>query len=170
MAHAGKTVQIRPQEDPATTVGSSWESREENSDIDWTRTSLDENNQPDGREMNMPATSIADTSKIAGFIGACLVDSDSGMLLASEGGGKLDMEAVAALNTNFIKAKLTAIEQLGLNQHLEDILITLEHQVHLIRPLDKNREIFVYVALDKKTSNLGMARRQLKELEGGLKV
>lgn len=170
MAHTGKTVQIRPQEDPATEVGSSWKSCEENSDIDWTRTSLDETNQPDEREMNVPATSISDTSKIAGFIGACLVDSETGMLLASEGGGKLDMEAVAALNTNFIKAKLTAIEQLGLNQKLEDILITLEHQVHLIRPLDKNREIFVYVALDKKASNLGMARRQLKELEGGLKV
>ena len=120
--------------------------------------------------MNMPAASIADTSKIAGFIGACLVDSESGMLLASEGGGKLDMEAVAALNTNFIKAKLTAIEQLGLNQHLEDILITLEHQVHLIRPLDKNREIFVYVALDKKAANLGMARRQLRELEANLEA
>ena len=168
MAHAGKAVQTRPQEESATIAESSWESREENSDIDWTRTSLDESNQPDGREMNMPATSIADTSKIAGFIGACLVDSETGMLLASEGGGKLDMEAVAALNTNFIKAKLTAIEQLGLNQHLEDILITLEHQVHLIRPLDKNREIFVYVALDKKTSNLGMARRQLRELESGM--
>ena len=120
--------------------------------------------------MNMPAASIADTSRIAGFIGACLVDSDTGMLLASEGGGKLDMEAVAALNTNFIKAKLMAIEQLGLNQHLEDILITLEHQVHLIRPLDKNRDLFVYVALDKKAANLGMARRQLRELEGNLKV
>ena len=118
----------------------------------------------------MPAASIADTAKIAGFIGACLVDKESGMMLASEGGGKLDMDAVAALNTNFIKAKLEAIEQLGLNQHLEDILITLEHQVHLIRPLERNRDFFLYVALDRKTANLGMARRQLKELEANLKV
>lgn len=168
MANAEKTAQNRSQEDPATNAGPPWESREENSDIDWTRTSLDGSNQFDGREMNVPAASISDTSKIAGFIGACLVDSESGMLLASEGGGKLDMEAVAALNTNFIKAKLMAIEQLGLNQHLEDILITLEHQVHLIRPLEKNRELFVYVALDKKSANLGMARRQLRELESGM--
>jgi hypothetical protein len=83
---------------------------------------------------------------------------------------ELNMEAVAALNTNFIKAKLTAIEQLGLNQKIEDILITLEQQVHLIRPLDKNREIFVYVALDKKAANLGMARRQLRELEANLEA
>jgi predicted regulator of Ras-like GTPase activity (Roadblock/LC7/MglB family) len=112
--------------------------------------------------------SIAETNRIDGFIGACLVDSDSGLMLASEGGGKLDLDLVAALHTDFFKAEQDAIEQLGLNQRIEDILITLERQVHLIRPLERNRSVFVYVALDKASSNLGMARIQLKAIEAAM--
>jgi predicted regulator of Ras-like GTPase activity (Roadblock/LC7/MglB family) len=115
---------------------------------------------------------ISGTSGIKGFIGACLVDSDSGLMLASQGGedGKLNFDLVAALNSETVKAKQTAVQALGLNQHIEDILITLDKQVHLIRPLERNRSVFVYVALDKATSNLGMARLQLKSLESGMAI
>ncbi|TNC68536.1 roadblock/LC7 domain-containing protein [Rubellimicrobium roseum] len=120
--------------------------------------------------MRPTTTSIADATAIKGFIGACLVDSDTGLMLASEGGGRLDLNLVAALNTDFVKAKQHAIDQLGLNQEIEDILITLDKQVHLIRPLERQRSIFIYVALDRATCNLGMARIQLKTLEAALEI
>jgi len=114
------------------------------------------------------STDISDANVINGFIGACLVDSDSGLMLASEGGGKIDLEAASALNTQVVKAKLQAIETLGLNDGIEDILITLGKQLHLIRPLETNPNVFLYVALDKKGANLGMARMQVKKIEGSL--
>lgn len=114
--------------------------------------------------------SISDASKINGFIGACVVDGDSGLMLASEGGGRLDLNMVAALNTDFVKAKQNAIDQLGLDQHIEDILITLDHQIHLIRPVEQNRSLFIYVALDKSKANLGMARIQLKSIESKMSL
>jgi predicted regulator of Ras-like GTPase activity (Roadblock/LC7/MglB family) len=113
-------------------------------------------------------TDISATAEIGGFIGSCLVDSDSGLMLASEGGGKLDMEAAAALNTQVVKAKLQAMEVLGLNDHIDDILITMGKQIHLIRPLEASPTTFLYVALDKKGANLGMARMQVKKIEAGL--
>ena len=116
------------------------------------------------------STNIAATTEIAGFIGACLVDSDSGLMLASEGGGKIDLEAAAALNTQVVKAKLQAIETLGLNDEIEDILITMGKQLHLIRPLEKAPGVFLYVALDKKAANLGMARMQVRKIESGLSM
>jgi hypothetical protein len=64
-----------------------------------------------------------------------------------------------------VKAKHKAIKVLELDQMIEDILITLEKQYHLIRPLEKNPSLFVYLALDKKAANLGMARVQLKGVE-----
>jgi predicted regulator of Ras-like GTPase activity (Roadblock/LC7/MglB family) len=115
-------------------------------------------------------TDISATNAISGFIGACLVDSDSGLMLASEGGGKLDLEAASALNTQVVKAKLQAMETLGLNDHIDDILITLGKQIHLIRPLEKAPQMFLYVALDKKQANLGMARMQVKNVEGTLSM
>ena len=115
-------------------------------------------------------TGIADARDIKGFIGACLVDSDSGLMLASEGGGKLDLNLIAALNTDFVRAKQRSVDQLGLDEKIEDILITLDRQVHLIRPLESNRSVFVYVALDKASSNIGLARLQLKTIEERLKL
>jgi predicted regulator of Ras-like GTPase activity (Roadblock/LC7/MglB family) len=115
-------------------------------------------------------TNISATADIGGFIGACLVDSESGLMLASEGGGRLDLNAAAALNTQVVKAKLQAIEALGLNDGIEDILITLGKQLHLIRPLEGNPSIFLYVALDKKGANLGMARMQVKKIENSLEM
>lgn len=115
-------------------------------------------------------TNISATSEISGFIGACLVDGDSGLMLASEGGGKMDLEAAAALNTQVVKAKLKAMETLGLQDHIDDILITLGKQVHLIRPLEKSPTTFLYVALDRKAANLGMARLQVKNVEATLSM
>jgi predicted regulator of Ras-like GTPase activity (Roadblock/LC7/MglB family) len=111
---------------------------------------------------------LSHTYEIGGFLASCLVDSNSGLMLASEGGGSLDLEAVAALNTNFLKAKLAAIDALGLNDHVEDILITLGRQVHFIRPLEKVRGAFLYVALEKKAANIGMARIQVRKIENSL--
>jgi hypothetical protein len=116
------------------------------------------------------ASEISQVREINGFIGGCLVDIDSGMTLATEGGGaELDLEAAAAMNADFVKAKLLTMQTLGLKTHIEDILITLGTQIHLIRPLAKNQKVFLYVALDRKVANLGRARMQLQEIEGSLK-
>lgn len=138
--------------------------------------SIDEARQQDAKpltikkteEMKMANTDIAGLSDIGGFIGACLVDSETGLMMASEGGGALDLEAAGAANTEVVKAKLSAIEMLGLDDAIDDILITLGKQFHLIRPLEKSPTVFLYVALDKKAANLGMARVQVKKVEQGL--
>lgn len=116
------------------------------------------------------AVNIKALSDIAGFIGGCLVDSETGLMMASEGGGSLDLETAGAANTEVVKAKLDAIKILNLNDYIDDILITLGKQYHLIRPLEKSPTVFLYVALDRKAANLGMARVQVKNVEQTLKL
>ena len=116
------------------------------------------------------STDISATADIPGFVGACLVDSDSGLMLASEGGESIDMEAAAALNTQVVRAEHEVIEVLGLDDHIEDILITMTRQLHFIRPLEASPQVFLYVCLDKKNANLGMARMQVNKIESGLKA
>lgn len=118
------------------------------------------------------SVNISELKNIAGFIGACMVDSETGLMLASEAGNtKFDLEAAGAANTEVVRAKNSAMKVLGLGEdHIEDILITLGTQYHLIRPLAANPAIFLYLALDRVGSNLGMARLTLKKIEGTLKV
>jgi predicted regulator of Ras-like GTPase activity (Roadblock/LC7/MglB family) len=101
----------------------------------------------------------------AGFIGACVVDSTTGMVIATEGGGRLNMELASAGNTEIVRAKRRTIASLNLKDGIEDILISLGTQYHLIRPLRSNETIFVYVALDRKMANLALARLAMQKVE-----
>ena len=83
---------------------------------------------------------------------------------------EFDLEAAGASNAEVVRAKSAAMKALGLDDAIEDILYTLGGQYHLIRPLTSNPSIFVYVALDRNSSNLDMARLSMKNVEGNLKV
>ncbi|WP_371667538.1 hypothetical protein OG985_07815 [Streptomyces sp. NBC_00289] len=112
-------------------------------------------------------------SSIDGATAAALVDHTSGMALGTLGGSKeFDLEVAAAGNTDVVRAKLRTIEHLGLKEEIEDILITLDTQYHLIR-LIKGRTgqgLFFYLVLDSGRANLAMARHQLRRIENELEI
>ncbi len=107
-------------------------------------------------------TVVANLIKLDGAIAAIIVDSDSGMVLASES-NNFDTEIAAAGNTRVVQAKRNTMKMLELNDHIDDILITLDSQYHLIRPLVNNDAIFGYLVVLKSGINLAMARSLLKK-------
>ncbi|MEF9901981.1 hypothetical protein ACFYQA_37780 [Streptomyces sp. NPDC005774] len=112
-------------------------------------------------------------TSIEGSVAAALVDYTSGMALGTLGGGKdLDLTVAAAGNTDVIRAKVRTMEMLGLKDDIEDVLITLSSQYHLLR-LIRGRGgngLFLYLILDKGRANLAMARHQLRRIEAELEL
>jgi hypothetical protein len=116
---------------------------------------------------------LKDAMQISGAIGAALVDSTSGMALGTIGGSKhFDLAVAAAANTEVIRAKLRTMDMLGMSSGIEDLLVTLTSQYHLIRPLTVSTGpgLFLYLALDRDRANLAMARHQLRRIEQQLDV
>jgi hypothetical protein len=118
-------------------------------------------------------TALKEIMDIDGAIGVALVDHTSGMALGTAGGGKeLDLTVAAAGNTDVVRAKLRTMEMLNLSEKIEDILITLDSQYHMIRPVTgrSGKGLFLYVALRRDRANLAMARHKLRYIETDLDV
>lgn len=97
-----------------------------------------------------------------GIRAVSVVEMSSGMPLGSYSDGSLDPEIASAYNVEVVKSKLKAIAALGLKEGIDDILITLETQYHIINCTDKGTHM-VYVAADKSKSNLALLRGLVKK-------
>ena len=111
--------------------------------------------------------SMDDLMTVDGAMCAALVDSSSGMILGQIGTG-VDLEVAAAGNTEVMRAKMKTMQVLGLNDVIEDILITLGKNYHILRPLARKDGLFLYLVLDKSKSNLALARRKAQDVEQNL--
>ena len=115
--------------------------------------------------------SLEELMTLDGAIAAALVDWESGLTLGTAGGGQgFDVELAASGNTGVVRAKMNVMKALNIGGPIEDILITLKDQYHLIRPLASNASLFVYVAIDKNRGNLGLARHKVRQIETGLSL
>lgn len=112
--------------------------------------------------------SLKQAMEIDGAVAVALVDYNSGMTLGTAGGSNMfDLDVAAAGNTDVVRAKMAVMSKLGLKDRIEDILITLGIQYHLIRLIagPHGEGVFLYLVLTKAQSNLAMARRELRSIE-----
>ena len=113
---------------------------------------------------------IQELLNIEGAIGAAIVDYESGMTLGSDGGRNLDMELAGAGNTEVVRSKKNIIHDLGIDERIEDLLISLETQYHLIRMCERHEDIFIYTVINRNQGNLGLARRKIDKIDKRLEL
>jgi hypothetical protein len=112
--------------------------------------------------------SIQTLMSIEGALGACVVDSASGMVLGKSSGSSINLDIAAAGDTEVLRTKIKTIKALGLTDQIEDMLITLGNQIHILRPLKSRPVVFLFVVLDKSRSNLALARMKTADVDDAL--
>ena len=95
--------------------------------------------------------------ELNGFIAASFVDVDSGLTLAVRSTRpEFDLDAASAFNSEMVKQKQKTIRVLKLSSKLEDMLLTLSDQIHLIKMISDST--FLYLAAEKAATNLAIVR------------
>jgi predicted regulator of Ras-like GTPase activity (Roadblock/LC7/MglB family) len=114
---------------------------------------------------NNPAgqTVEAIINDLPGLVAIAVVDVTSGMALASHSNSpSINPETAAAYNTEVVKQKQKAMSALKLTgENIEDILITLTNQLHLIK-LNTAGNKFIYLVVNSRETNLAIAREILR--------
>ena len=99
-------------------------------------------------------------AEMPGFMAASLVDLESGMTLGLKSlRPDFDLAAASAYNSEMVKQKLKIMKALNLRTHLEDMLITLGDQIHVIRMVGPTT--FIYLSVDRSQCNLAIVRNVL---------
>lgn len=102
-------------------------------------------------------------TNVNGFIAVAVTEIESGLSFGNlTVDPSFDPELAAAYNLEVVKAKLSAVKALNLNQEIEDILITLSNQIHII-DISPNKKFMIYLAADASKANLGMTRAVLRK-------
>jgi predicted regulator of Ras-like GTPase activity (Roadblock/LC7/MglB family) len=115
--------------------------------------------------VNSPAGKVVQDilSDLPGLMAVAVVDATSGMSMASHSNTpSINPDTAAAYNTEVVKQKQKAMIALKLsNETIEDILITLTTQIHLIK-LASNGTKFIYLVVSSRDTNLAIARDVLR--------
>jgi len=97
-----------------------------------------------------------------GFLAASLVDLDSGMTLGVYAKDEdFDLAAASAYNSELVKQKQKVMEALGLDMELEDMILTLTDQIHVIKLVTPTT--FLYLAADRPHTNLAIVRNAVNK-------
>ncbi|TPX05303.1 hypothetical protein FJ656_07240 [Schumannella luteola] len=110
---------------------------------------------------NTADAAVAALLAIEGAMCAAVVDSDSGMVLSQCGSG-MDVDLAAACHTEVVRAMRRTLTWLDLDDGIEDVLVTLTSQYHILRPVAAYPNVFILLVLDRARSDLGMARIKLR--------
>jgi hypothetical protein len=116
------------------------------------------------------ADSLHGLLRLPGATYSCVVERDTGRVLAEVGqgeGGAGDGEGVVPYSVARWGTAVAAMFDTTSGDDLDDVMITGRRSYHLVRPLGPTASVLVYLRLDRARSNLAAARRELAAVRWG---
>lgn len=124
--------------------------------------------EPAGGTKNPQERMLERLRDIEGYVAACLIMSANGGVLSCD--GELDLRPGAAFVAELLRRSQQTIDDMGLLDEPEDVLITSAGQYHLLRQLRSHVPAFLHLVLDRKSANPAMAKRALAHAMGALEL
>lgn len=100
--------------------------------------------------------------RLDGYCTAMLVDTQAGVVVGGDGpAAGLDPEIAAAGYSELYRLKCGLIDSLGAGDQIEDVVITLSRQYHVLHAVPGQPSLLLCVVLDRSRASLGLARYAL---------
>ncbi|HET7500195.1 MAG TPA: response regulator [Kofleriaceae bacterium] len=105
---------------------------------------------------------IEQLRRLDGYVTTLVLDGDTGLVL----GGDRDLtdaavHTAAAGYCELYRIKRELVASLGVADHIEDVVITLSTQYHLLHAVSGDPSLLLCVVLDRNAASLGLARYAL---------
>lgn len=115
---------------------------------------------------------LTEALTIDGALGAAMAVWELGHTLGTHGdlGGPHVLETAVAGNCRVMRALLTTLNRLDLRGGVHDVLITLDDQLHILTPLPRHDDLFLYVAIDRERGSLALTRHRVQRLLADLQL
>jgi predicted regulator of Ras-like GTPase activity (Roadblock/LC7/MglB family) len=107
---------------------------------------------------------------LEGLLGCAAVDATTGLVLARElrEDQPVDMDLAAATCAQVLRAHRLAAGSMGLSEPLEEVMASAGDRQQVLRVLTRYPDVFMVALLDRRRTNLALARYKLMELDKGL--
>ncbi|MGA6135498.1 roadblock/LC7 domain-containing protein [Acinetobacter dispersus] len=107
-------------------------------------------------------------NKIEGLIILALVDAFDGSILETIGEAFFNFDFAVTEGVNLFNYQKKLMDEISPHDFLESVLMSTDHQYHIITPLETNHSVFLYAILDRDQTNLGYASYEIQRIERSL--
>jgi predicted regulator of Ras-like GTPase activity (Roadblock/LC7/MglB family) len=109
-------------------------------------------------------------ARLVGFSGAAVVDCETGLVLGRAMAGSERLEAGASSAVDVMQSARRLAATLQAESDVEDVIVSLKGHYHMARIVELNPAIIIYLCLDRRGANFGLALLTLRQVERAVSI
>ncbi len=99
--------------------------------------------------------------ELKGSMATSIIDWEDDIILGTENKVNFDITTASKGNGKVMRSTLKMLNDTNPESQVEDILITLTDQIHIIHIINSHPELCLYIILDSQKANMALARTKI---------